>query len=237
MKKKAVLIIHGFAGGTYDLEELATSLELSGRFNVFTFTLPGHNGKRKEATKKNWLAESERQLQRLITNGYKKIYLVGHSMGGVIASYLASRYNNVEKLVLLAPAFRYFAYEDGILSKIKESKEAFQAYDKDARLTFMTKLPLNAFNEFIKLVKENQDTIKKIKIPTLIIQGTTDKIVPPTTGKYLYDNIGTNKKNLIMVSAIGHEVINNYKNKEVIKVIEQFLDKFSFMIKEEEKEI
>ena len=40
--KKAVLIIHGFAGGTYDEEYLANYLELKG-FDVYTFTLPGHD--------------------------------------------------------------------------------------------------------------------------------------------------------------------------------------------------
>ena len=41
--RKAILIIHGFAGGTYDQEYLANELELQSHFDVFTFTLPGHD--------------------------------------------------------------------------------------------------------------------------------------------------------------------------------------------------
>ena len=37
--KKAVLIIHGFAGGTYDQEDLANYLELNRIFDVYQFTL------------------------------------------------------------------------------------------------------------------------------------------------------------------------------------------------------
>ena len=36
--KKAILIIHGFAGGTYDEEQLANYLELNKDFDVFQFT-------------------------------------------------------------------------------------------------------------------------------------------------------------------------------------------------------
>ena len=42
--RKAILIIHGFAGGTYDQEILNHELELKWNYDVFTFTLPGHEG-------------------------------------------------------------------------------------------------------------------------------------------------------------------------------------------------
>ena len=39
--RKAILIIHGFAGGTYDEEELAFNLELNKSFDVFNDSLFG----------------------------------------------------------------------------------------------------------------------------------------------------------------------------------------------------
>ena len=35
--RKAILIIHGFAGGPYDEEDLANHLELNRNFDVFQF--------------------------------------------------------------------------------------------------------------------------------------------------------------------------------------------------------
>ena len=81
--KKAVLIIHGFAGGTYDQELLANYLELND-FNVFTFTLPGHEKSfLKKCTREEWINECKRQIESLIEHGFKTIYVIGHSMGGV----------------------------------------------------------------------------------------------------------------------------------------------------------
>ena len=40
--RKAIILIHGFAGGNYDYGSLNNDLELYSNFDVFTFTLPGH---------------------------------------------------------------------------------------------------------------------------------------------------------------------------------------------------
>ena len=105
--KRAILIIHGFAGGTYDEEELANYLELNREFDVFQFTLPGHDKNLSKIDRVEWINASEKKVEWLIKNGYNKIYLIGHSMGGVIATYLATKYKEVKKLVLAAPAFQY----------------------------------------------------------------------------------------------------------------------------------
>ena len=107
MFRKAVLIIHGFAGGTYDEEELANYLELNRNFDVYQFTLPGHEKNLGKVKYQEWIDASENQVKWLINNGYGSIYLIGHSMGGVIASYIATKYKEVKKLVLAAQK-RYY---------------------------------------------------------------------------------------------------------------------------------
>ena len=75
-KNKAVLIVHGFAGGTYDQEYLAKYLELNHHFDVFTFTLPGHDVIINAKVKANeWIDATKREIENLIKVGYKDIYL------------------------------------------------------------------------------------------------------------------------------------------------------------------
>lgn len=57
---------------------------------------------------------------------YSKIYLIGFSMGGVIASHLASKYG-ADKLVLVSPAFKYGGTKrvtSGIINFFKNEKDA-----------------------------------------------------------------------------------------------------------------
>ncbi len=87
--RKAVLIIHGFAGGTYDQERLANYLERHAKLDVYSFTLPGHEKRTfKTAKYQEWIKASEEMIDSLIKDGYRSIYLIGHSMGGVIATFL-----------------------------------------------------------------------------------------------------------------------------------------------------
>jgi esterase/lipase len=64
--KKAILIIHGFAGGTYDQEELAFNLELNKSFDVFQFTLPGHDKNLSKVNYQEWIKSSEEKIELLI---------------------------------------------------------------------------------------------------------------------------------------------------------------------------
>ena len=50
--RKAVLIIHGYAGGTYDLENLSNYLERRCSLDVYSFTLPGHTKLSLKTTKR-----------------------------------------------------------------------------------------------------------------------------------------------------------------------------------------
>ena len=124
-------MIHGFVGGTYDYGMLPTELELVRRFDVYTFTLPGHEKLIvKDVKHTDWIKSAEDQIELLIKNHYKTIYVIGHSMGGVIATHLAKKYKQVKKVVLVAPAFTSLASkeEGGILSAILKLPDIIKAY-------------------------------------------------------------------------------------------------------------
>ena len=141
--RKAILIIHGFAGGTYDEEDLANFLELDPFYDVFQFTLPGHKKNLSKVKYEEWINYSEEKLRWLIDNNYKSVYLIGHSMGGVIATYLATKYKEVKKLVLAAPAFQYLKVENEklkISSSIKSTPDIVKTYGRNEIISRLLKL-------------------------------------------------------------------------------------------------
>ena len=81
LRKKAILLIHGFAGGAYDYGNLPNDLEFVNNYKVFTYTLPGHDKAIiNKVTKDDWIKMSEMQIEKIIKHGYKEIYVIGHSM-------------------------------------------------------------------------------------------------------------------------------------------------------------
>ena len=239
-RRIAVLIIHGLAGGTYDEEPLANFLELNRRLDVFSFTLPGHDVKdKRKATMEAWIGESERQLERLISAGYKRIYVVGHSMGGVIATHLAKEYHAVKKLVVVAPAFTSLASkeEGGIFNALTKIPELIKAYGSNEFMTRINKLPISAEKEFLKLVDTYKNDIFDVYVPVMFVHGTQDQMVPVKSSIELFKNIPNNKKQLLLINDYYHDVFKGDKVDLINKEILTFLLKRKWRIKIEEKEL
>lgn len=223
--RKAVLIIHGFAGGTYDQERLANYLERHAKLDVYSFTLPGHEKRTfKTAKYQEWIKASEEMIDSLIKDGYRSIYLIGHSMGGVIATYLSSKYPQVKKLVLAAPAFNYLVVEgeSSTMDKFKSGINMVINNDRDEVFTRFLKLPITSFSEFTKLVDKYKDSYKDVNVPTLILQGDKDTLVPIKSSMELYENLPVKEKNLVILNGYTHDIFREKDNEALIEV-EKFL--------------
>ncbi len=224
--RTAILLVHGFAGGVYDAEYLDHQLELISKYDVYTFTLPGHDGDTSKKLKgEDWIKKARAEVNFLIEHGYTRIYVIGHSMGGVIAAYLASVYPQVKKLVLVAPAFRYISHEDGNfkpMNAIKRTPKLIEQYGAKMITSRMTKLPANAVSEFMNLVKKYQGVTKKVHIPTLIIRGTSDEIVPQQSVEYITKTIQSKKLKVVLLDGITHDVFRENKKEQASELIIKF---------------
>ena len=227
--KKAILLIHGFAGGSYDYNSLNKDLELYNNFDVFTFTLPGHERMIiDKVTRKDWITKAEHELEKIINAGYGEIYIIGHSMGGVIASHLASKNKQVKKLVLAAPAFHYLAFKGDkvdVLASIKKLPNLFKDYKPEEVLSRLFKVPAPTIKEFMKLVEEHTQDIKDITCPVLLIHGDKDEIVPKDSIDYVYDNIASKSVTRIEFHTLTHDLFMNNRYEEVKNIIITFLRK------------
>lgn len=219
--RKAVLLIHGFAGGTYDMESLFWRLQKCLLLDVYNFTLPGH-GHKTSCTYKDWIKACDIKIKTLIDYGYKDIYVVGHSLGGVLASYVASKYPEVKKVVLAAPAFKYIGEKENF--SLKKTGSIISEYGlSEIAFRFLERLPVSMINDFMKCVREYQSTPKKIKVPILIFQGLKDDIVPLTSADYVFDNVSSKIKGLVYLKNSNHDIFNGVQAGNVNLKIEKFL--------------
>lgn len=225
--RKAILIIHGFGGGTYDEEYLAHRLQLIKNYDVYTFTLAGHDGLFKpNMNEEEWINCCDDMIKFLIKNGYNSIYVIGHSMGGVLSSIMASRYKQVKKLVLISSSFKYLSFKDDsfdFFGSLKKAKDVVGDYSGDEVITRLLKMPLASLHEFANLVSNNQGVLKSIVVPTLIIQGNNDNLVPIETADYIYNNISSLKKEILIYDGVNHDVFKSLKKDVITSDIINFL--------------
>ena len=218
--RKAVLIIHGFTGNLNDNEYLMNYLEYEPSFDVYAKTLPGHDGERYEDCKyTEWIGFVDQEIDNLIKNGYKTIYVIGHSMGGVLASIVASQYKEIKKLVLVNAAFDYLNFK-------QNKKDLFDNKDFAKYKGILDKALRTSpgfLIEFTKLVKRYKNVIDDINCDILILQSTDDEIIPLETGEFIYNNVSSQKKHLTYLNKCSHVVLKGDRKEEVSKYIRDYL--------------
>lgn len=76
-----------------------------------------------------------------------------------------------------------------------------------------------------KIDKECLERIKKIFLPTLIIHGEQDSLVPLENARDIYQNLGSQKKELLVIPSATHNDIMIVGFKEYFNSIQQFIEK------------
>ena len=231
--RKAIVIIHGFSGNLYDNEYLMNYLELEPMYDVFASTLPGHNKDRfSDAKFEDWKNHVDEEITNLIKNGYKKIYVIGHSMGGVLAGYVASKYPEIKKVVFLNAAYDYFNFKQN-KDDIKEKSltKYSHLWQKIIRLSpFM-------INEFRKLVKDGNTYLNNVNCDALILRSTADEIIPYETGDLIYNGISSKNKYITDIKDATHRVLVGDKKEISSEYIKLFLKGGNVWKKNIKKEI
>lgn len=224
--KKAVLIVHGFVGSLYDNEYLMNYLEFDHKFDVFAYTLPGHHPcyDYQKVNYQTWIDFLNQRIQELINMGYKSVYLIGHSMGGVLIGLTSFNYKEVKKVVFINAAYNYLNFKQNKIDILtnKDYKDYVEVFDR----VFHTSIPF--FLEFVKLVKNNYELLNKVNCEALIIQSDTDQVVPYENGKIIYEKISSKTKYLTYLKDGRHAVFEGNelelaRKKEVAEYIRLFL--------------
>ena len=159
-------------------------------------------------------------------------------MGGILASYLASKYPQIKKLVLAAPAYKHFMLKDDkldILEGMKKIPKIFKDFNREEVMSRIMQIPTTAIKEFISLADSHINDIKKINIPTLILYGSDDNIVPIDSIDYVYNNINSKSVTLIELEKLNHNLFTNDRYNEIKKAIINFLIGYNFSTKERKK--
>lgn len=176
-----IILCHGFStsknSGTY----LALKDRLS-RHNISTFRFDfyGHGeseGKFEDITISEAVDDILQAIEFLVSEDFKNIGLMGSSFGGIASIMAASKTNRLFTLALKSPVSNYTNNEIETKSEaelLDWKKKGYRYYESgDGR-----KLRLNyTFYEDFK----NNDGYKaapKIMVPTLIVHGDADEIVP-----------------------------------------------------------
>ncbi|MBP8626540.1 MAG: alpha/beta hydrolase [Syntrophorhabdaceae bacterium] len=180
-----ILYFHGNGEVAADYDYIAPLYQKRG-LNLFVADYRGYGASEGKPTCLGMIKDAHPTFhgwkEILYTEGYRgKLYVMGRSLGSAPAIEIAYHYqNNIVGLII----------ESGFASSYNQIRRLGVAH------LFRNRENLVGFGNDLK--------IKEIHIPTLIIHGEWDEIIPVTEGRTLYELSGAVKKTPLFVNGAGH---------------------------------
>jgi acylglycerol lipase len=230
--KRVIVCIHGIGDYSGWFRNIGPALAAD-RNQVYALDLRGFGSSQEEGYPRGYVSSFDRHLQdiedfviylRRLHKG-KKLFLLGHSLGGVYSIWFTTIHPAcVDGLVLAAPPINSALNnrKNAITLNVKNTfipRRTHNPYTSSntknrdpEEITIMLKdsleTPQLTVNYLVnvknKLLKEVLKNASLIEIPTLILQGEADTVVLITGAKQLYSKLNAKDKKLELFTDAGH---------------------------------
>lgn len=211
---KTLIILPGWGGNSENWRQF-TDLFKKDDINVICFNLPCFGGE--PCPSKAWGVEEYADFvkQKINNLGNGPVYLMGHSFGGQVAAYLASKEPSIFKgLILSGPAAirpnrslkRYIFVKLARLGKVVLKLPLIKNCEPLAKKIVYRLAGSPDYSKtsgiereiYQKIIRQDLTSmLPDIKMPTLIIWGTKDSYVPLRNGRKINKLISGSKLEII----------------------------------------
>ena len=244
-----LLVVHGLA------EHSGRYMNLVNRFVPLGYAVYGidHIGHGRSEGRRLFVERFADYLEPLATYAdmvrswqpNKPVFLVGHSMGGLISAlHLIAHQDKLAGAVLSGPSIK--APGDvpkaviiigralsvlfprlGLLrleaEGVSRDPAVLKAYLDDP-LVCRGKMTARLGAELLAAMARIVIEANRITLPLLILQGGADRLVDPSGAQLLYEKVSSLDKQLIVYEGFYHEVFNEPQHDRVLSDVEQWLE-------------
>lgn len=219
-------------------------------YAVYGFDHIGHGqsaGQREVVERFTDYTDTLRLFYELVTGWQpgKPIFLLGHSMGGlIVAYYLLDHQSDCHGAVFSAPAItssvgtppavimfiqllatlvpRLGVRKLVDVHALSRDPQVVAAYVNDP-LVFHGKTSSRLVVELLAAMRRVTTEVVKIRLPLIVLQGEADRLVDPQGAQILYDHASSRNKTLKIYPGLYHEVFNEPERGQVLQDVEAWL--------------
>jgi alpha-beta hydrolase superfamily lysophospholipase len=234
MPKAAVAIVHGYAEHSSRYADFAVCLAQQ-NFAVYTFDLRGHGQSAGERGYVHSMSDCVADLAIFLKTireqaADQPLFLLGHSMGGTIATLLAIQLEPscslLQGLILSGPLLKVWlasllVHPLSVLSRfapqmptirldstaISRDAAVIEGYQLDP-LVYHGRLPAQTVTAILKATEQIQSQQQRVSVPLLILHGSADRLAPVAGSQWLYQQAQSANKTLKCYAGLYHEVLN-----------------------------
>ncbi|ARM31718.1 carboxylesterase [Prosthecochloris sp. HL-130-GSB] len=235
-----VLVIHGFTATLDSVASLVGPLRSMG-LTVRVPVLKGHGTASPEMLRgvkwQDWMLDAENAFLELAAS-VDNVFIVGHSMGALLALNLAAKYGErLEGVVAAAPAVRLVSMlaPDRPLNFLApmlqtfvrnwDLKVAFSDPDLASSMVHYSWAPTDAILSFFDLIPFTVSRLHDVSCPLLVVHNRQEKTVAPESALIVYHGVATPErdKELVWLERSGHQMFCDCEKEQVIDIIQSYI--------------
>lgn len=230
--KTGILLINGFTGSPAELRPLGIFLRNHG-YTVYAPLLAGHGTtpeELKNTTWEDWWESVVKGYERLESQDMEQIFVIGHSMGGLLSFHLANRRAVAGVISLCTPIWlrdwrasfvpllRFFIpYHRRSHPKEEHIESQIVPYDRT---------PLTSIMELNQLMKKVKAEIPQVQVPTLVVQSRHDETILPKSANYIYEQIASEQREISWYENSSHLITLDKERNQLFEEIHSFIVRF-----------
>ena len=225
---RGCLLLHGAGGGTaWDLKEFARLLHEKAGMTVWLPSLSGFGTKPEdllEVALEDWLNDARSGIERL-QETCQRVFITGHSAGGLLALVMASEREDLGGIVTWAAPYDVQTRLLHLLPAISRVPLLRRAIPKTHRSLAPEWLrekgwvgydwiPTQIGLVMTDALKRLRDSLGRVICPALIVQGTADGSVTSDSADRIFRAIASERKELYLIQGAHHPMMNEEEYKD-----------------------
>lgn len=212
MAGMGVLLLHGFSGSPSEMTPLADELGAEG-YTVSVVRLAGHDTSPEDLARVTWhdWEASARESYAQLRGRTRKVALVGLSMGGALALYLAASLP-AEAVVAISTPIRIrplFVYASRIASRVMPVVPMplrLPIRDPEVRKyrSPYRRMAVIAARQVEALLAETRRVLPHLRAPLLVVQGRKDWLIPRNSAQEILRLASGSVAAVVWLQRSGH---------------------------------
>ena len=235
-KNVGVLLSHGYMAAPLEVKGLADYLGSLG-FWVYVPRLKGHGTSPDDLAKRtymDWVKSIDRGYA-LMSSVCRKVVVGGFSTGAGLALNLAARVDQVAGVFAVAAPMTLkdfsskFAPAVDMWNRIMDKayhvgpKKIFVENKPENPHINYLRNPISGVKELARLMDDLEPKLPGLNKPALIIQSRRDPVVDPKGSRKIFELLGTDQKEYILVNFDRHGILLGKGSQRVHKIIGEFI--------------
>lgn len=238
-KDTTIIFTHGLGEFSKSYEETAKYFNDLG-FYVITYDIRGHGKSQGDRGSIDSYKSFISDLDELVKFAYKntnKVFLVGHSMGGIITNIYTSINNSVDGVIITASPTTYMSDLKLLkyFPRFLLTNRKFPTDFKDPKLVHNNNYVIDKYDiKYFRFKLVNEVMFKGMRkliknyhnyeTPCLLIYSESDELVSVNYGKHFYDVISSKDKELFILKDSYHNIFNDIESGKVCEKIINFIN-------------